>query len=126
MMNAHVENFLKDLGAGANHLGYELYIVGGSIRNELFKEFHDPSLVKNQDLDLVINTNAIDFARRYQKFYEDNHDEHITFDIIEEFEQFGTVKINHPEDKSCQIEIASTRTETYNEPAAFPTVTLID
>lgn len=125
-ISPELENFLKDLGAGANHLGYEIYIVGGTIRNELYKEFHDSKLVKNQDLDLVINTNAIDFTKRYQKFYEDNHDDHITFDIIEEFDQFGTIKINHPENKECRIEIASTRTEQYKEPAAFPTVTIID
>jgi tRNA nucleotidyltransferase (CCA-adding enzyme) len=125
-ISSHIENFLKDLGFGANHLGHKIYIVGGSIRNELFKDFHDPSLTKKQDIDLVINTNAIEFIDKYQRFYEDNHDDHITFDILEKFDQFGTVKINHPEDKDCQIEIASTRTEVYKEPAAFPTVTIID
>ena len=126
LLSPHIENFLKDIGFGANHLGFELYIVGGTIRNELYKEFHEPSLEKKQDLDLVIDTNAIEFIEKYQKFYEDNHDDHITFDVIETFEQFGTVKINHPEDKDCLIEIASTRTEIYKEPAAFPTVTIID
>ena len=125
-IKGHIENFLKDIGFGANHLGYEIYIVGGSIRNELYKDFHDPNLEKKQDLDLVINTNAIEFIEKYQKFYEDNHDDHITFDVIESFDQFGTIKINHPEDKDCRIEIASTRTEIYKEPAAFPTVTIID
>jgi tRNA nucleotidyltransferase (CCA-adding enzyme) len=125
-ISPQLENFLKDLGAGANHLGYEIYIVGGTIRNELFEEFHQTKLHKKQDLDLVINTNAIDFTKRYQKFYEDNHDSHITFDILEEFEQFGTIKINHPETKEYAIEIASTRAEVYQEPAAFPTVTIID
>lgn len=125
-LESHVENFLKDLGAGANYLGHEIYIVGGWVRNELFAELHDANLTKEQDLDLVINTNAIKFAQQYQKFYQDNHDDHISFDIVETFDQFGTVKINHPEDKDCLIEIASTRTEIYKEPAAFPTVTLID
>ncbi len=125
-IDAQLENFLKDLGAGANYLGHEIYIVGGSIRNELYEEFHDKNHSVKQDLDLVINTNAIEFANKYQKFYEDNHDKHISFDILESFDQFGTVKINHPKDKNCLIEIASTRTETYKEPAAFPTVKIID
>ena len=121
-----LENFLKDLGFGANHLGHEIYIVGGAIREELYKDFHDPNHKKDVDLDLVINTNAIEFIHKYQKFYEDNHDDHISFDILEEFEQFGTVKINHPENKKYLIEIASTRTEIYPVPAAFPKVEIID
>lgn len=125
-ISPHIENFLKDLGSGANFLGHEIYIVGGAVRNHLYEELHNHNSKKPQDLDLVINTNAITFAKQFQKYYEDNNDDHISFDILEEFEQFGTVKINHPEDSNCLIEIASTRSEIYKEPAAFPTITLVN
>jgi tRNA nucleotidyltransferase (CCA-adding enzyme) len=126
IVSPQLDDFLKDLGAAANYLGHEVFIVGGFLRNLLYKEFHDSSWQVNQDIDLVINTNAIEFSDKFQKFYEDNHDEHISFDIIESFAQFGTVKINHPEKKDFNIEIASTRTETYKEAAAFPTVKIIN
>lgn len=121
-----IKPFLQDLGTGAATLGHEIYIVGGYVRNKIFAELHDKPFTKDQDIDLVINTNAIDFIHRFQKYYEDNNAEHVTFDIIEEFKAFGTIKISHPEYPDAHIELASTRTEIYEEPAAFPTTTIID
>lgn len=126
MLKLDVENFLKDLGMGANQLGYEIYIVGGFVREELYKEIYGKETKLVKDIDLVINTNAIEFTQKFQRFYQDNHPEHKTFEIKETFKDFGTCKISHPDFPEYQIEIASTRREIYPEPAAFPKVELIE
>lgn len=120
-----IKPFLQDIGAAASQLGHELYIVGGYVRNKIYAELNGLSFKQNQDIDLVINTNAINFIYQYQKYLEDNDPHHVTFDILEEFKPFGTIKIQHPEYTASIIEIASTRTEIYSEPAAFPEVTII-
>jgi tRNA nucleotidyltransferase (CCA-adding enzyme) len=127
MFNLEIKNFLQDLSSGANHLGHKVYIVGGYVRNLLIDEFYSSNKSKNYyDIDLVIDTNAILFAKGFQRFYEDSHPQHMSYEISNEFKQFGTVKIKHPEYPRFNIEIASTRTEVYEEPADFPKVTIID
>jgi tRNA nucleotidyltransferase (CCA-adding enzyme) len=126
-MGASIKPFLQDIGAAAYQLGYEIYIVGGYVRNKLYAEFYNkPARDNCTDIDLVINTNAIEFTHRLERYLEDNHPQHHTFNIIEEFQQFGTIKIEHPDYPCYKIELASTRTEVYEDPAAFPKVTIID
>ena len=127
MFDLEIKNFLQDLSSGANHLNHEIFIVGGYVRNLLVDEFYSKNKSKNYyDIDLVINSNAIEFARDFQRFYQDSHPQHLSYEIIDEFKQFGTVKIKHPEYPLFNIEIASTRTEIYLEPADFPKVTIIN
>lgn len=125
-MTGEIKSLLQDIGLAAYNLGHEIYLVGGYVRNHLMHELHGYPSKQCYDLDLVINTNAIEFIQRLQKYRQDNHPKHLTFEIIEEFKQFGTVKIKDPEAPEYSIEIASTRTETYEEPADFPKVTIID
>ncbi len=125
MSFATIHPFLQDIGAAAAQLGHELYIVGGYLRNKIYAELNGLNFNQNQDIDLVINTDAIEFIYKFQKYLEDNDPNHVTFDIVEEFKCFGTIKIQHPEYPASMIEIASTRTEIYPEPAAFPEVTII-
>ncbi len=120
-----IKPFLQDIGAAATQLGHELYIVGGYVRNKIYAELNGLDFNQSQDIDLVINTDAIEFIYQYQKYLEDNDPNHVTFDILDEFKPFGTIKIQHPEYPTNIIEIASTRTEIYSEPAAFPEVTII-
>lgn len=126
MLKLEVENFLKDLGSGANQLGHEVYIVGGFVREKLYAELYEKEAKTTLDIDLVINTDAIEFVERFQKYYEDNHPEHRTFEILEIFSDFGTCKISHPDFPEYTIELASTRVENYSEPAAFPKVEIIE
>ncbi len=129
MIQGEIRNFLQDIGAAANSLGHEVYIVGGYVRNLVCKHCKQSHSLTNDamcDIDLVIDTNAIEFIYKYQRYYEDNHPQHLTFSITNEFKEFGTVKIQHPEFPDYEIEFASTRTETYPSAAAFPKVSLID
>lgn len=122
-----IKSLLQDIGAAAYELGFEIYIVGGYLRNKLYQEFYNhKTLDEYKDIDLVINTNAIDFTLRVQKYLEDNDAQHETFDVVEKFDQFGTIKIFDDRYPKYNIELASTRTEIYDYPAAFPRVTIID
>lgn len=134
-MNSIIKPLLQDIGAAAYQLGYEIYIVGGYVRNKLYREFYTntgslrryaPQDDVAKDIDLVINTDAIKFTHQLQQYLEDNHPKHHTFNIIEEFKQFGTIKIEHPDYPSYHLELASTRREDYAEAAAFPKVEIID
>jgi tRNA nucleotidyltransferase (CCA-adding enzyme) len=126
MLKAELEDFLKDLGMGANQLGHEIYLVGGYVREKLYSEFYAKEAKPVFDLDLVINTNAIDFVQKFHRYYEDNHPQHLSFEINETYSEFGTCKISHPIFPEYQLELASTRLEYYSEPAAFPKVELIN
>lgn len=125
-MSPLITALLQDIGLAAYDLGHEIYLVGGYVRNQLMHELHGKELKPCYDLDLVINTNAIEFTRKLQKYRQDNHPHHLTFEVVEEFKQFGTVKIKDPEAPEYSLELASTRTETYQEPADFPKVTIIE
>lgn len=126
-MLSEIKTFLQDLGMGANQLGHEIYIVGGFVRNLIYDDLYNTNKSQGYtDIDLVINTNAIDFIHKFQKYYQDHHPQHLTFEILEQFDQFGTIKIKHPEYHNYTLELASTRTESYEEAAAFPKVTIID
>jgi tRNA nucleotidyltransferase (CCA-adding enzyme) len=118
--------FLKEIANAANFLGHETYIVGGFVRDLLIAQNHNATTNDQHDLDLVINTNAIDFVHQFQKYYEDNHPQHLSFEIIEEHKQFGTIKIKHPEYEGFKIEMASTRKEEYESPAAYPKIQIIN
>jgi tRNA nucleotidyltransferase (CCA-adding enzyme) len=127
MFDLEIKNFLQELGSGANYLGHEIYIVGGYVRNLLVDEFYSKNKSKNYyDIDLVINSNGIDFVKDFQRFYQDSHPEHLSYEIIDEYKQFGTIKIQHPEYPYYNVEIASTRSEIYEEPASFPKVSIIN
>ena len=104
-----IKPLLQDIGAAAYQLGYEIYIVGGHVRNKLYAELYHKTAKVSRDIDLVINTNAIEFTHRLQRYLEDNHPQHHSFDIIEEFGQFGTIKIEHPDYPAYKIDLASTR-----------------
>ncbi|MBT6843269.1 MAG: CCA tRNA nucleotidyltransferase [Candidatus Melainabacteria bacterium] len=121
-----IESLLQDIGSAAFALGHEIYLVGGYVRNQLMHDLRGKELKPCYDLDLVINCNAIEFTQKLQKYRQDNHPNHETFEVVEEFKQFGTVKIKDHNLPDYNIELASTRTETYDEPADFPKVTIID
>ncbi len=126
MISEPIKIFLQEIGSAAFSLGHEVCIVGGYPRNKLYEEIYSKNKLFCTDIDLVINTDAIEFTHKLQKYLEDNDKEHLTFDIVAEYVPFGTIKINHPRYPEYQIELASTRIEHYSEPAAFPQITIID
>jgi tRNA nucleotidyltransferase (CCA-adding enzyme) len=96
--------FLKKAGEIADKLGHRAYLVGGGVRDLILDNSQDV------DIDIVIEGNAIDFAREMAKEYK----AHLTV-----HEKYGTAKIRLPEGT---VDLATARTEFYEYPAANPDI----
>ena len=95
---------LRQIGKVADEIGYGAYAVGGFVR-DLFLYRSD------EDLDIVIEGDGIDFARKYAGLVGAR---------IHTHEKFGTAVIIFPD--GFKIDVASARLEYYKFPAALPVV----
>src|ERR1041385_7516179 len=95
---------LRELGNLADKSGMALYLVGGVVRDLLLKG-------KNWDLDLTVEGDGIAFARAVSERYGSG---------LAVFERFATSRLVFPE--GLKIDIATTRRESYAQPAALPDV----
>ena len=96
---------LKFIGKAAEDMGFSAFAVGGFVRDLLLG-------VENLDIDIVIEGNAIEFAKRLAKEFCGCYVYH---------KRFGTATVFFPGGK-FKIDVAMTRTEIYERPAALPTV----
>ncbi len=97
-------DILQRIGEVAEQTGCSAYVVGGFVR-DLFLYRH------NEDMDIVIEGNGIQFAKGFAKRYSTR---------INAYEKFGTAVIIFPD--GLKIDVASARMEYYKFPAALPTV----
>lgn len=95
---------LKNLGETARQLGYGAYVIGGFVRDLFLYR-------KNEDIDIVIEGNGIEFAKTYAKKSGAR---------IHSHKKFGTAVIIFPD--GFKIDVASARTEYYKFPASLPVV----
>ncbi|MFP4225892.1 MAG: CBS domain-containing protein [Desulfobacterales bacterium] len=95
---------LANIGQVAQELGFNAYVVGGFVR-DLFLYRH------NEDVDIVIEGNGIEFAREFAKREGAR---------INAYAKFGTAVVIFPD--GFKIDVASARMEYYKFPAALPTV----
>jgi len=95
----------RDL-AGSEKVG--VYLVGGFVRDLLLG-------VDNFDLDIVVERNGIDFAYKLSKILDAHLIKH---------RAFGTATITRKD--GFKIDIATSRRESYPEPAALPLVSAGD
>jgi tRNA nucleotidyltransferase (CCA-adding enzyme) len=95
---------LRQIGEIAEKIGYGAYAVGGFVR-DLFLYRSD------EDLDIVIEGDGIDFAKKYAGLVGAR---------IHTHEKFGTAVIIFPD--GFKIDVASARLEYYKFPAALPVV----
>lgn len=102
---AGVFRIIRKIGDLAEDNGFSAYIVGGFVRDVLLG-------VKNFDLDIVIEGDAIAFV----KFLK----EKIDIDVVTH-PRFGTATLTLP--RGFKIDFASARKEHYAYPAVLPTVT---
>jgi len=100
---SEVYGLLKLSGEIADELGFNAYLVGGSVRDLLRGE-------ENLDIDLVIEGDGIVFARA---FGEKLHAK------VRTHQKFGTAQIRTD---FIKLDVATARTEYYASPAALPTV----
>lgn len=111
-----VVELLKFAGRLAEEMGFTAFAVGGFVRDLLIG-------VENFDIDIVIEGNAIEFAKKLSKELCGTYVYHKRFDTAT---IFFTCPPGMPPSKcaggKAKIDIAMTRTEIYERPAALPTV----
>jgi len=95
---------LQQVGQVAEELGFTAFTVGGFVRDLFLR--HD-----NLDIDIVIEGDAIVFARRFAHRYGAR---------FREFQKFKTAVIIFPD--GFKIDVATARTEYYEAPGALPVV----
>lgn len=95
---------LRDLGRMADEHEVGLYLVGGVVRDLLLKR-------SNWDLDLTVEGDGIAFARLVATRYGAG---------LALFERFATARLTMSH--KTKVDIATTRRESYADPAALPEV----
>jgi len=98
-----IYNLLKHSGEVAEALGFNTYLVGGSVRDLLRGE-------RNLDIDIVIEGDGISFAKALG--------EELTAKI-RTHQKFGTAQVIAG---NIKLDVATARTEYYESPAALPKV----
>jgi tRNA nucleotidyltransferase (CCA-adding enzyme) len=106
MLSRDLVVLLKKIGEVAQRNGYRVYAVGGFVRDLLLHE-------KNLDLDIVIEGNGIDFAKKLAEQLKGE---------VRVHEKFSTAVVKLPD--GFKIDVATARLEYYEYPAAMPTVEL--
>ena len=99
-----VIKLLKDFGNLADILGYDVYLVGGLVRDVLLKR-------DNLDVDIVIEGDGIKFAHEFAKHYGVR---------VRSHQKFGTAVLIFPD--GFKVDVATARLEYYESPGAPPTV----
>lgn len=95
---------LIQLGEAASRLECNAYVVGGFVRDLLLYR-------KNEDIDVVVEGNGIEFARVFAQAHGARVHTH---------QKFGTAVIIFPD--GFKIDVASARMEYYQFPASLPVV----
>lgn len=99
-----IVRLLRELGRSADEKGIGLYLVGGVVRDLLLNR-------RNWDVDLTVEGDGISFARQVTNRYGAG---------LALFERFSTARLVFPD--GLKVDIASTRRESYADPAALPDV----
>ena len=97
---------LDDISRTAERADVPVYLIGGIVR-DLFLER------PNEDIDIVVEGNGIDFANHLQADYGGR---------VKIHENFGTATWDHP--SKLSIDVTSARVEYYDRPASLPDVEL--
>jgi len=98
-----IHELLKLSGEVADDMGFNAYLVGGSVRDLLRGE-------ENLDIDIVIEGDGLSFARELGERLQAK---------VREHHKFGTAQIFSG---NFKIDVATARTEYYESPAALPKV----
>lgn len=99
-----IVGLLREIGALGDERGCHVYVVGGVVRDLLLGHV-------TLDLDLAVEGDGIAFARAVADRYRTG---------LAVFERFATARLVFPD--GLKMDIATTRRESYAEPALLPTV----
>ena len=116
VLPSEILKILHTIGRCANRAGYRAFVVGGFVRDILLG-------VKNFDIDIVVEGDAISFGRKLANLYKAS---------LVAYRKFGTstVVMDWPKGihrpsgagPKFKIDLATARKESYEKPAALPTV----
>jgi tRNA nucleotidyltransferase (CCA-adding enzyme) len=106
MLSKEMIVLLRTIGEIAEKNGCTVYVVGGFVRDLMLR-------IKNYDLDIVVEGDGIDFARKLVDHFKGK---------IRTHEKFSTAVVILPD--GFKIDVATARLEYYEYPAALPTVEL--
>ncbi len=99
-----IVRFLTDAGRLAEETGLQIYLVGGAVRDVMLGK-------RTQDIDLVMEGDAIQFGRKLVKRMGGNLTVHAGF---------GTASLVLPGGQ--RVDLVTARRETYAQPGALPRV----
>ena len=99
-----IVGLLREIGVLGDQRGCHVYVVGGAVRDLLLGQM-------TLDLDLAVEGDGIAFARAVADRYRAR---------LVVFERFATARLVFPD--GLKMDIATTRRESYAEPAFLPTV----
>ena len=99
-----VVGLLREIGQLGDEQGCQVYVVGGVVRDLLLGQV-------TLDLDLAVEGEGIAFARLLVHRYGAG---------LAVFERFATARLTFPD--GLKMDIATTRRESYAQPAVLPTV----
>lgn len=103
-LSSSLYDLLKNIGVAADECHIHAFLIGGIVRDILLKR-------ENDDIDIAVEGDGISFAHYLVAKYGGTCKIH---------ESFGTATWKHPE--GMKIDIATSRLEYYQQPAALPTV----
>jgi len=103
-LHKRIKQLLCDIGKTGDELGFNMFVVGGFVRDFLLDRPID-------DIDIVVEGDGIEFAKLYAKKQGCR---------INTYKKFGTAVIIFPD--LFKVDIASARLEYYKTPAALPIV----
>ncbi len=101
---SHTVDLMRRLGVEAESAGFDLFVVGGFVRDLLLG-------VANLDLDLVVEGDGLSFANRIARAWGGRC-------IV--FRRFGTARVILK--GGMKLDVATARTERYERPGALPDV----
>jgi tRNA nucleotidyltransferase (CCA-adding enzyme) len=104
ILSKDIRDTLKKLGRAGDLLGYNVYAVGGFVRDLILR-------TENLDIDIVVEGDGIHYANEFAKL----NDCHINC-----HRKFRTAVIKLP--NGLKVDIASARVEYYKHPAALPEI----
>ena len=99
-----VLNLLRLFGKFGDEISMPVYVVGGFVRDLLLN-------IPNLDIDLVVEGNAMDFAKYSAKFLEAK---------VVKYDKFMTASLFFKD--GFRVDVATARTEYYESPAKLPQV----
>jgi tRNA nucleotidyltransferase (CCA-adding enzyme) len=100
-----VLDILKKAGQIAENFNYEVFLVGGAVRDLLLR-------IYNLDIDLVVEGDGILFAKAFAENYQNCR--------VRSHEKFGTAVMLFED--GFKIDVATARHEYYERPGALPQV----